>query len=132
MLWTKCGHFHQLLMLPCFTQCEFTYSISIGKAYQLQILFLLNGIGLSKLKKSYLHLYLFKCINNLQPTFCQKSATAIVKLTATIRDIAVESERMAQRIQVDVDNVNESTASIQEILQNLVMGVKTKPRFENL
>lgn len=74
----------------------------------------------------------FKCINNLQPTFCQKSATAIVKLTATIRDIAVESERMAQRIQVDVDNVNESTASIQEILQNLVMGVKTKPRFENL
>lgn len=132
MLWTKCGHFHQFQMLPCFTQCEFTYSISTGKAYQLQISFLLNGIGLSKLKNSYLHLYLFKCINNLQPTFCQKSATAIVKLTATIRDIAVESERMAQRIQVDVDNVNESTASIQEILQNLAMGVKTKPRFENL
>lgn len=90
--------------LPPISNAAMFHSMRVYLQYQywkgipIADLILLNGIGLSKLKNSYLHLYLFKCINNLQPTFCQKSATAIVKLTATIRDIAVESERIAQRI----------------------------------
>uniref|UniRef100_K1QFC5 Uncharacterized protein n=1 Tax=Magallana gigas TaxID=29159 RepID=K1QFC5_MAGGI len=64
MLWSKCSHFHQHLMLPYFIQCEFTYSVSTGKANQWQILILQNEVGLLKLA----NFYLLKCPNHLHLT----------------------------------------------------------------